>query len=398
MASSDGASLDQLAAEELAVRKGLGLLRQRRALLALDAVHVELDGRRLINFASNNYLGLTHHPALIQATGVAQAALGAGSGAAALVTGFSTAHQRAEARLAQWKGTESALLFPSGYQANLSAVQTLAALGKRRGGTRFLIDKLAHASLIDAVRATGAPYRVLPHNHLAKLERLLNEAPAEQMQAVLTESIFSMDGDAADLVGLARLKARRPFVLLLDEAHASGVYGPDGSGLAAEMGLPALADLSIATLSKAIGLSGGAICGSRTLIEAVVNCGRGYVYSTHVPPACAAALVEAIEVIRAEPQRRQRVRRLAQRVRASLSISSGAMPGDSPIIPVLLGDERRALDAAERLLERGLLVPAIRPPTVPRGGSRLRITVSSAHQDDEIELLVGAIRDIQAPT
>ena len=202
------------------------LFRQRQLITPLDATHVEVDGRQYVNFASNNYLGLTHHPRVLDAARRAAQDYGAGSGAVPLITGYGPAHQSTERRIAAWKGTENAVLLPSGYQANVAAVQALAAVGERAGGgTRFLLDKLAHASLIDAIRSTEAPCRIFPHNHLAKLERLLSEADLRQLQVVVTESIFSMDGDAADLRGLAALKDRHPFVLLLDEAHASGVYG-----------------------------------------------------------------------------------------------------------------------------------------------------------------------------
>ena len=213
-----------------------------------------------------------------------------------------------------------------------------------------------------------------------------------QLQVVVTESIFSMDGDAADLAGLAELKARRPFVLLLDEAHASGVYGPGGAGLAAELGLTGLADVSVVTLSKALGSAGGAVCASAALCDAVVNFGRAYVYSTHLPPSAVAAAEAAIDVMADEPQRQQRVRELSARVRTELRAKGVALPpGDSPIVPITLGSERAALEAARALQDQGLWVLAIRPPTVPRGTSRLRVTLCSEHHDDEIARLVAAL-------
>jgi 8-amino-7-oxononanoate synthase len=212
---------------------------------------------------------------------------------------------------------------------------------------------------------------------------------------VLSESIFSMDGDAADLAGLARLKESCPFVLLLDEAHASGVYGPAGAGYAAEAGLASAVDISVVTLSKALGGCGGAVCGSAEFCDALVNFGRAYVYSTSLAPSAAAAASAAVAVMREEPHQQQRLRDLARRVRAELARSGVAMPpGDSPIIPVILGAEDRAVAAADRLLGRGILVGAIRPPAVARGTSRLRITLSSAHTDEEIELLLSAVGDV----
>jgi 8-amino-7-oxononanoate synthase len=387
------------AAWERSIRQrldGLGrqhLLRKRQVVRPIDATHVEVEGRRYVNFASNSYLGLSHHPRVIQAASDALRREGAGGGASALVTGYTQALASAERRVAAWKGVERAVLLPSGYQANLAAVQTLAALAEGgTGGIRFLLDKLVHASLIDAVRQSGAPFRVFPHNHLDKLGRLLEESDDGQVQVVVTESIFSMDGDAADLEGLARLKQRRPFVLLLDEAHGSGVYGPGGAGLAAEMGLAALADVTVVTLSKAVGCAGGAACGSADFCEAVVNLGRAYVYSTALPPPVAAAGEAAIDVLRDEPQRQRRVRAMAGSVRAGLAAAGLEVPpGDSPIVPLALGNEEAALAAASRLKDVGCWVVAIRPPTVPRGSSRLRITLSSEHTDEEIETLLAGL-------
>jgi 8-amino-7-oxononanoate synthase len=388
--------------QDLARLRDQHLFRRRHVVTPHDATHVEVDGRRYVNFASNNYLGLTHHPRVIAAVERAARDLGAGSGAAPLITGYGPAHQSAERRIAAWKQSESAVLLPSGYQANVAAIQALAAIGERTdiasgagtnaGGTRFLLDKLAHASLIDAIRSTAAPYRVFPHNHLAKLYRLLAEADPRQLQVVVTESIFSMDGDAADLAGLAELKSRRPFVLLLDEAHASGVYGPAGAGLAAELGLAGVADVTVVTLSKALGSAGGAVCASAALCDAVVNFGRAYVYSTHLPPSAVAAAEAAIDVMADEPQRQQRVRELSARVRTELRAKGVALPpGDSPIVPITLGSERAALEAARALQDQGLWVLAIRPPTVPRGTSRLRVTLSSEHHDEEVAQLIAAL-------
>lgn len=384
--------------QSLARLREASLLRRRRTVVSLDAVHVELDGARLVNFSSNNYLALTHHPRLIEAARSATARHGTGSGAAGLISGHGPAHAAAERAVAAWKGTESAVLLPSGYQANHAAVQALAAVGESRGeGVRFLLDKLVHASLVDAVRATGAAYRVFPHDHLDKLARLLREAETGQLQVVVTESIFSMDGDAADLAGLTRLKRDHPFFLLLDEAHASGVYGPAGAGYAAECGLQSSVDASVVTFSKALGCVGGAVCASAAFCDAVVNFGRAYIYSTAIPPALAETVATAIDVLHDEPRRQERVRALAQHLRAALAESGFDLPpGDSPIVPVVLGDERAALDAAEYFKQQGMLVVAVRPPTVPRGGSRLRLTLSSGHSDEEVDQLIRALRELPA--
>jgi 8-amino-7-oxononanoate synthase len=385
-------SFDSLLKDEFSRLAEAHQLRTRRIIVPIDAVHLEMDGRRCVNFCSNNYLGLTHHPRIVAAVAKAAAKLGAGAGAAALVSGFSSQHAATESAIAAWKGTEAAILLPSGYQANQAAIQSLAALGKNRGGVRFLVDKLAHASLLDAIRASGAPWRVFPHNGLAKLKRLLDEADAQQLQVVVTESIFSMDGDAADLKSLAELKRERPFIFLLDEAHASGVYGPNGAGLAAELGLTSAVDIFVVTFSKAAGSIGGAICASKSFCDTVINLGRAYIFSTSIPPAIAAGIEEAIHVMRDEPRRQERVRSLARDFRARLRDEGMTLPdGDSPIIPIIVGEESTAIALANKLLEKNLLVGAVRPPTVPRGTSRLRITLSCEHSQEEIDRLLDAI-------
>jgi 8-amino-7-oxononanoate synthase len=377
---------------DLVHRRDLHLLRERRVFVPVDATHVKFGERTLVNFASNDYLGLTHHRRVIDAMTTAAQSHGTGAGAAGLITGYTDLHAAAEKRIATWKGTEASVLLSSGYQANHAAVQTLAAIAEASGRPiRFLLDKLSHASLLDAVRATFAEYRVFPHNQLSKLQRLLESAPAEQIQVVVTESIFSMDGDAADLAGLAALKAKQPFLLLLDEAHGAGVFGEAGSGYANEAGFAGLADVTIATLSKAAGVVGGAVCASVDFCRALVNHGRAYIYSTAVPAPVASAAISAIEVMRDEPQRQRRVRELARRVREALNI-----PGVvSPIVPIILGEEQAALAAAARLLDAGMLVIAVRPPTVPRGSSRLRVTLSSEHTDAEVDQLIDVVKSLR---
>ncbi len=385
-------SFDSLLKDVLSGLAEAQQLRSRRVVMPIDAVHVEIDGRVCVNFCSNNYLGLTHHRRIVAAMGDAAAKFGAGAGAAGLISGYFTEHAAAESAIASWKGTESAVLLPSGYQANHAAIQTLAAVGKSRGGVRFLVDKLAHASLLDAIRGSGAAWRVFPHNAMAKLRRLLDEADPGQLQAVVTESIFSMDGDAADLKSLVELKRAKPLVLLLDEAHAGGVYGPDGAGLAAEYGLAEAVDIFVVTFSKAAGCVGGAICATGDFCRTAVNLGRAYVFSTSIPPAIAAGIEEAIRVMHDEPARQQRVQSLARQVRERLRGKGLALPeGDSPIVPIIVGEESAALSLAGKLLEKDLLVGAVRPPTVPRGTSRLRVTLSSEHSQEEIERLIEAV-------
>jgi 8-amino-7-oxononanoate synthase len=390
------AEFDQLIAEDLADRAAAHQLRSRRPLTLISPTHVRIGEIEYVNFASNNYLGLTHHPRMIAAVRESAQRDGVGSGAAALITGYTNRHAAAERAIAMWKGTDDAVLLPSGYQANHAAVQTLSALAEHRSGVRFLVDKLAHASLLDAVRGARAEFRVFPHNHLAKVRRLLDDAPPDQLQVVVTESIFSMDGDAADLAGLIEIKQQRPFILLLDEAHGSGVYGPAGAGYAAEVKLQQHIDISIVTLSKALGCVGGAVCASKNFCQALLNYGRAFIYSTSIPPMVAAAAQESIAIMRDEPQRQSRVRALASRLREWLgAIGFEILQGNSPIIPLILGDERRAIDASQRLADARILVPAVRPPTVPKASSRLRITLSSDHTDDQVQNLVDVLAEMR---
>lgn len=371
------------------------LYRARHVSRPIDATHIERNGRVLINFASNSYLGLTHHPRVISAAIEALQKDGAGSGAAPLIAGYGPAHAELEKTIAKWKGTESAVILPSGYQANLALIQTAAAIGQLGKGVRFLIDKLSHASLIDAVQQSESPFRVFPHNGLSKLRRLLEGAPADKLQVVVTESIFSMDGDAADLNGLVRLKAEFQFVLLLDEAHATGVFGPSGNGLAAECGATEQMDASVITFSKSLGTAGAAVCGSNLFCQMLVNHARAYLFSTSPPPATMAATKASIEVIQAEPQRIERLKLITRQTRDAIGQMGFTIPaGAAPIIPLIFASEEAALAAAQHMEDEGLLTIAIRPPTVPRGSSRLRITLCCEHTDSDLQRLCDCLRKL----
>lgn len=393
---SDAPSFDHLANRYLDARRSSNLLRSRRTFEPIDATHVRdtLTGRTLVAFCTNDYLGLASHPRVVAAM---RDASSVGSGAAPLISGRSLAHAELERVLAEWKGVDDAVLLPSGYQANVAALQAVAGViesAERR--PRFLLDKLAHASLIDAARLVAGSrdsLRVFPHNDLEKLDRLLAERDADQHDVIVTESVFSMDGDEALLREIVELKRKHGATLVLDEAHATGLFGPSGAGLASELGVSRDVDVGIATLSKALGASGGAVYGSRAVVESVVNAGRAYLFSTATPPLLARAACEAIAIAREEPERRARALANARRLRDALTSRRQRVRSSdrSPIIPIELGDERAALDAARSLEEQGFLVVAVRPPTVPRGTSRLRVTVSSEHTAEQIDALCDAI-------
>ena len=332
-----------------------------------------VDGRPVVSFASNDYLGLTTHPSVVAAAHAALDRWGSGAGSARLVVGSRPVHHDLEAGLAEWKGCGAAALFPSGFMANLGVLSVLAG-----PGVTVLSDELNHASIIDGCRLARADVRVYRHADLDHLAALLAEAPGRAV--VVTESVFSMDGDAVDLAALSALCTRHGALLVVDEAHA--VLTPHWDPGDAEV-------LRVGTLSKTLAAVGGFVAGPQVLVDLLVNRARPYIFTTALPPADVAAALAALAVVRSAEGagRRDRLRALVDRLR----------PGQpSAIVPIVLGSEEAALAASARLLDAGLLVPAIRPPTVAPGTSRLRVALSAGHTDAEVEALVGALRELRA--
>ena len=373
-------NLDSHLREKLADLKNADLL---RALRPVDELP---PGMR--NFAANDYLGLSHHPALIEAARAATARRGTGSGASRLVTGTDSAVLALEAALAAWKEKEAALVFSSGYAAALGTIPAL--VGK---GDTVILDKLAHASLIDAARLSGATVRTFRHNDLARLDAVLATI-TDGKKLIVTESIFSMDGDSAPLRELVELKERHGAWLLVDEAHATGLYGVAGAGLIAEAGLSPRVEVVMGTLSKALGSIGGYIAGSRVLIDALINSARSFIYSTALPPGTIAASHAAIDLARSPEGAalRDRLRRHIAHFHAGLPAvwKTGSL-SSSAVQPLICGEASAALALAAKLRDAGFLIPAIRYPTVPRGSARLRLTLSAAHADKDIEALNQAL-------
>ncbi len=335
-----------------------------------------LAGREVISFASNDYLGLSCHPAVIGAAHTALDRWGTGATASRLVVGSRPVHADLEAELADWKNTARALVFPTGYAANLGVLSSL-------GGPDCLIvsDELNHASIIDGCRLSRSPIAIARHNDIDHVDHLLSRAEAARTM-VVTDAVFSMDGDEADVGALGECCARHGALLVIDEAHA--VFGPSLAPLA---DFERLRVLRVVTLSKALGSLGGAVCGPGPLVDLLVNRARPFIFSTGLAPADAAAALEAIRISRNSEGDSliARLRRLTDRLR----------PGHpSPIVPIVVGPEARAVRVAEALLGEGLLVPAIRPPTVPAGTSRLRVALSAAHTDDMLDRLVGALATV----
>ncbi|HYR58298.1 MAG TPA: 8-amino-7-oxononanoate synthase [Chthoniobacteraceae bacterium] len=378
---------------ELAELRERSLFRRLREFDSPQQPAMVTAGQPLINFSSNDYLGLATEPALREAARDAIDRYGVGAGASRLVCGTLAPHTRLEERLAEFKRTAAALTFSSGYAAALGA---LGALAQRNDV--IILDKLSHASLIDGAKLSGAVLRIFPHNHLGKLESHLKWAREHHPEArviVVTESVFSMDGDWAALSEIVEMKNRHGAMLLLDEAHAVGVIGQNGRGLADQLGLGGQIDIHMGTLSKALGVSGGYICGGRRLIDLVINRARSFIYSTAPPPAMAAAAMAAVEFLMSAQgeRRRQQLRgNLTQFAEELPQLVSGGKKIQSAIIPIILGQAEAAVEASQVLADKGFFVPAIRYPTVPRDAARLRVTLSARHTAKQISGLCAVLR------
>ena len=381
-------NLDTWLLERLTEIESQNLKRRLRTIDSAQGPVVTLAGRPIVNFSSNDYLGLAADPRVIAAAQEATERYGSGAGSARLICGNQSPHAALEEALARFKGTETALAFSTGYAA---AVGTIPALVGQNDV--IILDKLCHASLVDGARLSGATIRVFPHNHLEKLERLLSwarENYAKSNVLVVTESVFSMDGDTSPLREIADLKDRYGAWLMVDEAHGTGVLGPGGRGLASELGIASRVDIQMGTLGKALGAAGGAICGSRALIDFLVNRARSFIFSTAPGAGSAAAATEAIRLLEsgeAAP--------LVERLWANLERLCPDNRPASAIVPHLIGDEAAAVKSSEHLLEQGFLVPAVRYPTVARGQARLRITVSAAHLPEQVDSLREALSSVQ---
>ncbi len=379
------ASLDAFATAKLDALDRKALRRTPRETRHSDAVTVERDGRRLINACSNDYLGLAHHPEVIEAAREATARWGTGSGASRLVTGGHPLLFELEARLAAFKGTQDCLVFGSGYLANLAITPALVG-----AGDLVLIDQLAHACLYSGARLSGAQVEVFRHNDMAHLAQLLDAHRSSARHAmVLTDGVFSMDGDLAPLPEILALADTHDAWTLVDDAHGIGTLG-GGRGSAHAFDPPALAPLQMGTLSKALGSYGGYLCASKPVCELLRSRARPFVFTTALPPASVAAALKALDLIEADAGLCARPLQLAERFCRTLGLAKPV----SPIVPVVLGSAERALAVSRELEARGFLVTAIRPPTVPDGTARLRITFSAAHSEAEVDHLAASLASL----
>jgi len=368
------------------------LLRRIRTIDSTPGAEVELEGRRILLFSSNNYLDLAAHPRVTEAAINAIRRYGVGAGASRLVSGSLRPHRELEERLAAFKHLEAALVFPTGYQANLGLITILA-----EDCSVIYADRLCHASLIDACRLCDAPLRVYRHRNHAQLTRLLQRQRAPRPALVVTDGVFSMDGDLAPLPELDKAAEQAGATVVVDDAHGTGVMGATGRGTVEHFGLEGRPLAQMGTLSKALGGLGGFVAGSRDLIEYLVNRARAFIYTTALPPALAAAAIAALDVIEDEPERRERLWTLRRRLYDGVRQAGfDTLDSRSPIIPLLIGDAKAALRLSEALLSHGIYAPAIRPPTVPAGTSRIRLSVTAGHTPVQIDHLLEVLQKICA--
>ncbi|MDP3920042.1 MAG: 8-amino-7-oxononanoate synthase [Candidatus Omnitrophota bacterium] len=372
--------------KEISELKDTHLYRRLKTLKKIDGVRAVFEGREVLLFCGNDYLGLSRDPRVIDAAVTTAQTHGVGSGAARLISGSTDWHARLEEEIARFKGTAAALLYSSGYLANLGILTALA--GK---GDVIVMDKLCHASAIDAARLSQATVRVFPHKNYRRCDEILQRNKGART-ILVSDSVFSMDGDVADLEELVRLKGKHDGLLVIDDAHGIGVLGSRGRGAAEDSNLTSRIDVTMGTLSKSIGCLGGFAAGSAAMIDYLINFSRPFIFDTSLPPLLCAAASRALELVDQEPEIRMRLWKNIHKVHAGLKKAGYSLaPASSPIIPIVVGGEESALALAEALLREGILVPAVRYPTVPKGKARLRLTVSAAHQDRDIEYVIKAL-------
>jgi len=374
---------------ELNERASLGLLRQRRMLQSPQGPRIMVDGKSYLSFCSNDYLGLANHPQLIAALQQGAQQHGVGAGAAHLVSGHGATHHQLEQELAAFVGKPAALLFSTGYMANLGVVQALVG----KGDTVFA-DKFNHASLNDAMQLSRAKVKRYRHNDIPQLAQFLEQTESGR-KLVITDAVFSMDGDLAPLPELLALCEQHDAWLLIDDAHGFGVLGPQGRGTLAHFGIASQRVICMATLGKAAGVFGAFVAAEQAVIDTLVNHARSYVYTTATPPALASALLASLQQIENGDGLRGHLQRLIAQLRSGLrGLPWRMMPSATAIQPILVGDNQAALDLSERLRELGIWVAAIRPPTVPQGTARLRITLSAAHSVAEVTRLTETLHEL----
>jgi 8-amino-7-oxononanoate synthase len=368
--------------EQQALRRRLQVVQQ-----FLPGGKVQVDGRVLLNLSSNDYLGLAQDSRLVAAAQAAAARWGVGAGASRLVAGHLELHASTEAQLAAFKGAEAAVIFSAGYMANVGTIAALAG-----PGDTVYCDRLNHASIYDGIKLSGAALARYPHRDMARLEALLRQGPAKGRRLIVTDSVFSVDGDLAPLNELVALKERYGAWLMIDEAHATGVFGARAAGLAEAQGVAQRVDIHMGTFSKALGSLGGYVAGDRQLIDYLHNRARAFIYSTALSPPVLGAIAAALQAVAQEPWRGAALLAQAQRFRQFLEAAGlDTLGSESQIVPVLVGDNARTLAFAAALRDAGFMAVALRPPTVPPGKARVRFSLSAAHSPQDLEEAVATI-------
>lgn len=385
---------DSIISTELLRIREAGLYRELRCVESDQGPTLVLNGREVINFSSNNYLGLANHPALCQAAKEAIDRYGCGSGASRLISGNMTLHEELEDKIAELKGTEAALVFNSGFQANTGIIPVLVG-----EGDVILSDALNHASIIDGCRLSRAKVTVYGHGDIDQLARGLSTAPHHSRKLIVTESLFSMDGDEAPLVDIVSLSEKHGAMVMVDEAHATGVYEPNGAGLIAKLAIGDRVLIQMGTLGKALGGFGAYIAGSKALRELLINRCRSFIFTTSLPPAVMAMSIAAIDLVKKEPERRQILRNNCERLRSGLKECGYSLGNSqSQILPLLVGDATQCMKLSEQLLQDGIFAQGIRPPTVPEGTSRLRITLMATHTREHIDQALRVFKEVALNT
>jgi glycine C-acetyltransferase len=375
--------------EDLESLKRRGLYRKMRRVEGEQGSTLIVDGKEVINLCSNNYLGLANHPALREAAKVAIERYGCGSVASRLISGNMALHEELEAKIAALKGTESALVFNSGFQANVGLIPTLVG-----EGDALFSDSLNHASIIDGCRLSRAKGLIYPHCDLSSLEDELKKASPSGRKLIVTETLFSMDGDEAPLAQIVDLAERYGAMVMVDEAHATGVFGPNGAGVVAKLGLTERISVQMGTLGKAVGSFGAYVAGSRALCELLINRCRSFIFTTSLPPPVLAAAIAAIDLLYKEPQRRLALWHNCRAMKDGLKNLGFSMgQSQSQILPLIIGAAEKCMVFSEHLLQKGIFVQGIRPPTVPEGTSRLRITLMATHTHDHLHRALRAFEE-----
>lgn len=376
--------------EELHVLDHEGLRRRLRVVDPLGGMRASVDHKDVTLFCTNNYLGLADHPKVLERAQKALLRYGAGAQASRLVSGHFPVHMQLEEITALFKGSEASLAFPTGYMANLAAVSAL--VGEEDA---ILCDRLNHASLIDACRMSKAKFMVYEHLNLDDLKKQLEKASKFRRRLVVTDGLFSMDGDLTPLLKLTNLTHEHDAMVMVDDAHGTGVLGPGGQGITHHFPLKHQPDVVVGTYSKALGSVGGFVCGPKIFIEYLVNKARTFIYTTGLPPSACGASLGALEVLQQEPQRIEKLWENGKKIREGLRVLGYDIPrGAGPILPIIVGENEEAVKMSSKLLEEGILLVAIRPPTVPKGTARLRLSVSAAHSDADIEKLLEAFKKL----